>query len=191
MQLEIDCSWNEKKCRAKQKIHFDYRPKTLFCLPQEKIELLQTLGQNAHLEGPRVLEELDALVKQYPKSLYAQLIYFQTLQFFEYQEEAHKLLSQMKNAFPGQVFVKCLLGEILFRSKREEEFPALFNHVEVLQGAFSRRRGFFFEEALFFHNLWGRYFFEKGDEIQAQKHTKFIFLIVNTLKNVQETALAL
>ena len=45
MKLEIDLSWKEKQFRAKHVIRFDYRPKNLFAMPDEKVSFLQKLGQ--------------------------------------------------------------------------------------------------------------------------------------------------
>jgi hypothetical protein len=185
MKLELECTWNDKKNKAKQRIHFDFRPKSIFNLPEEKIVLIQKTAHNAHLEGPPVLKVLEKLTRQFPKSLYARLHYFKILHFFEYFEEAEDLFTTMKRQFPEDVFTKCLIGQSLLSNKEYEKFQKLFNHIEVLKGVFPKRRDFYFEEALFFHNLWGQFFFETGNGLQAGKHKKIILLILNTLQNCQ------
>ena len=169
-------------------IYFDYQPKVLFKLPTEKIKLLYKLAKDAPIEGPSILKDLQNLAQKYPKSLYCSFIYYQTLCFFEYFDEADKILAKMKKNFLEQVFVKCIMAEALLEKKDYKKFSSLFKHIEVLKGAFSKRRDFYFEEALFFHNLWGRYFFENKDEFQAQKHKKMILLIMNTLNSYKAVA---
>lgn len=56
---------------------------------------------------------------------------------------------------------------------------------EVLKALFPKRKFFQYEEALYFHDLWLHYFKEIGNEIQAQKRYRFIFLIMNTLQSTQ------
>lgn len=185
MKLEVDCTWNDKQNRAKIKIHFDHRPKVIFNLPTKKINLLQKLTKNLHVDDSFVLENLKIIAKKYPKSLYAQVSYYKTLQFFKYFKKANRVLSKIKKLFPNQVFIKCIIGESLLENKKYEDFPFVFNNSEVMKGVFTRRNIFFFEEALFFHYVWGRYFFEIGNESQVQKHKKFIMLIMNTVKNYQ------
>lgn len=185
MKLELECTWNNKKNKAKQRIHFDYQPKSIFGAPIEKVLLIQKLVNDARLGGPSVLKEIEALVEEFPKSLYLSYNNFKILQFFEYTDEANSLFSKMKKRFPGEVFIKCINAESLLINKEYEQFSELFNHIEVLKGAFPKRRDFYFEEALFFHHLWGRYFFERGDELQADKHKRLIQVIMNTLQNCQ------
>ncbi len=185
MKLELDCTWDNKKNRAKQRIQFDYLPKSIFGMPVDKITLIQKLAQRAHVEGPSILKDIEEISNQFPKSLYALLNYYKTLQFFEYLEEVDEVFIKMKKLFPEEIFTKCIASELLLNNKEYEKFPEIFNHIEVLKGAFPKRRDFFFEEALFFHNLWGRYLFETGNGFQAEKHKKLILLIVNTLQNYQ------
>lgn len=185
MKLELECTWNNKKNKAKQRIHFDYLPKSIFGLPVEKILLTQKLVHDAKTSGPAVLKEIHDLVEEHPKSLYLSFNYFKTLQFFEYLDEADALFAKMKKLFPGEVFIKCIIGESLLINKDYENFSEVFNQIEVLKGAFLKRKDFYFEEALFFHHLWGRYFFETGNELQADKHKRLILLIMNTLQNCQ------
>ena len=185
MKLHLNCTWNNEKNRAKQIIHFDYAPKAIFGMPVEKIPLLQKLIKNIAIEGVSVLKDIEKLAEQFPKSLYILLNYYKALQFFKYLDEAKQVLTKIENKFPDEVFTKCLLGESFLLNKKYEAFPVVFNHIEVLKGAFIKRREFFFEEALFFHNLWGRYFFETGNEIQANKHRNLILFIMNMLQNYQ------
>lgn len=185
MKLELDCTWNDKKDRAKQRIRFDYYPKAIFKLPIEKITMIQELAQKAPTEGPSTLKAIEELTRKFPKSLYALLNYYKVLNFFEYLDEASGVFIKMKELFPEEVFIKCIDGEFLLNKKEYKKFTELFNNIEVLKGAFPKRSDFFFEEAIFFHNLWGRYFFETGDGFQAEKHKKLIILIMNTLQNFQ------
>lgn len=184
MKLEVDCTWNEKRHRAKLVICFDYCPKSLFSMPNEIISRVQKLSQSAANSGPPVLEELKLLHQRYAKSPYLAFIYWQTLEFFQYDDEADQLLAQLARRFPEQPLTKCALANQLIKDKKYQAFASVFNHIEVLKGAFPKRRFFFFEEALCFHHLWGRYSFETGNEVQCEKHKKFLFLIMNTLKSL-------
>ncbi len=181
MKLEVDCSWNKAKEKAKQTIHFDYLPKSIFCMPEEKILALQDLHHTAHLEGPIILDKLQHFLSSHPDSLYALVIYYQILQFFGYVEDGKKLLNIMKKQFSGEVFVECMLAKELLEQGKVDQFFFFFGRTEVLQGVFPKRSGFFFEEALFFHHLWMRYFSIKGNLCQLQKHQQFINLMMNTL----------
>lgn len=185
MKLEIECTWNEKRNKAKQVIRFDYRPKSLFCLPDEKIKLMQTLTRKASQEGPSTLDELKTIKIQHPNSLYANFLYYQTLAFFEYHEESEELLSELQDRFPEEVLTKCLVSNLLLKDKKYDKFSAFFQKTEVLKGIFSKRKLFFYEEALFFHSLWANYFEGVKNEIQFEKHSRFIFLILNTLQSFQ------
>ncbi len=190
MKLELDCSWNDKKNRAKQSIHFDYRPKSIFMMPDDKISLIQKLSQTARAKEPSAIKNIEELVKQFPKSLYALVNYYKVLQFFEFLDESRQVFSNIEKRFPREVFTRCIIGKFLLSSKRYQEFSQIFNRIEVLKGAFPERRMFFFEEALFFHNLWGLYWFEIGDEIQSEKHKRLFLFIMNTLQNFQLAAVS-
>ncbi|MCI5052803.1 MAG: hypothetical protein MRY21_06695 [Simkaniaceae bacterium] len=185
MKLELDCTWNENKNRAKQSIHFDYRPKSLFSMPDEQVFELQKLAHSLPQATPEVIGQIEALLKKYPKSLYAQVNYYQVLLFFELIEDAEEISKQLQKEHPDALFTKCILGGELLSKKQYDRFPQLFNHIEVLKGAFPKRRSFFYEEALNFHNLWGRYFLETGNGAQADKHKKLLVFIMNTLQSCQ------
>jgi hypothetical protein len=183
LKLEVECTWNEKRNKAKQTIRFDYAPKSIFCMPDEKVHYLRTLSQTAGESGPSVLKDLKSLKEQFPKSLYAGVIYYQTLEFFEYLEEAEEVLLELKKHFPQQVFLRCFLAKKLLKNSEHEAFTDFFQNIEVLKGVFPKRKLFFFEEALFFHNLWVYHFEKMGDGLQSEKHQRFILLIMNTLQS--------
>jgi len=183
MKLEVECTWNEKRNKAKQIIHFDFLPKSIFSMPKEKILCLQQLLEQAAERGPPVLGELQDLRKRYPKSLYADFIYYRALEFFELTDESAELFSEIQERYPQQVLTKCILANRLIKQGKWDEFPALFDHVEALKGAFPKRKAFFCEEALFFHHLW-IYFYEKdGNGIQGEKHKRFFLLITQMLQS--------
>jgi len=188
VKLEIECTWNEKQNKAKQVIHFDYLPKSIFSMPDDKIAFAQKLFQTAGIEGPSALEELKALKDQFPKSLYANFVYLRSLIFFQYLEEAEEYIEKLTKRFPHQPLLLCSIASDLLNDKSYKKFVSLFNNIEVLKGAFPKRRKFFFEEALFFHNLWGRYWFETGNELQSEKHKKMISLVLNTMQTFQIAA---
>ncbi|MCH9621661.1 MAG: hypothetical protein S4CHLAM20_10860 [Chlamydiia bacterium] len=185
MKLELDCSWNKNKNKAKVQIIFDYRPKSLFNLPISKIHRLKELAQNSNASS---LDEIKELIRQYPKSPYLLMHYYNALRSFKRPHEAADAFNKMVTLFPDQVFTKCMLGEIRLKQKEYKRLSSLFNDIEVLKGAFPKRRIFFFEEALCFHNLWGCYHFETGNKEQAEKHKKLFMFILNTAKNLSNKA---
>ncbi|MCH9630456.1 MAG: hypothetical protein S4CHLAM37_04560 [Chlamydiia bacterium] len=185
MKLEVDCSWNEGKNKAKQTICFNHTPEDLFRMPEEKIAEIQALSQNAPTDGPKALEAIHKLKKEFPKSLYAAIIYFQTLNFFEYTEEADALLKNLKKKYPNELLVKCSIANKLLKDNKIDEFFKFFSGLEVLIAAFPKRKEFFFEEALFFHDLWIHYYTRTGDEIQGEKHKKFNFMMLNTFQSAK------
>lgn len=81
MKLQLDCTWNDKKNRAKQTIHFDYCPKSIFGLPREKILLVQNFSQTAHLEGPAALKNIEELVRRFPKVF---MCYLTIIKFYRF-----------------------------------------------------------------------------------------------------------
>lgn len=181
MKLEVECTWNHKKNKAKQIIHFDHQPKSLFLMPSEKVYLLQALGIEAASNGPPILKELENIRDQFPNSPYANFCYHRALEFFEYFEESTLLFDQMKKAFPDEVFIKCILAKNFLQNKDHDKFLELFNNIEVLKGVFPKRLSFFCEEALYFHKLWLNYFHMTGDGIQEEKHKKFIVIIFDLI----------
>ncbi len=184
MKIELDCTWNNQKNRAKQSIYFTHRPKSIFQIPSEKILYIQNFLQEAPLQGPSSIKEMQAMAEKFPQSLYVQWSLYKLLQFFGYTKEAQELFSMIKKKFLGEVFPTCIEAEIALKEKRYEDFPRFFREIQVLKGAFPRRRSFFFEEVLLFHNLWGRYFFETGDALQADKHRKIIFTLMEVFQNL-------
>ena len=178
MKLEIECTWNEKKHKAKMTICFDSLPKTLFAMPPDQIRLIQKLGR----EGDKGLAQLKEIKMRYPRSLYATFVYFQALEFFKQQAEADQLFCEIQDKFPKEVLTRCMLAERALKQNQYEEFKAHFQGLEVLKPIFRYRKLFFFEEALFFHNLWVNYYIVKEQPFQQQKHLQFIRLIMNLLK---------
>ena len=188
MKLEVECTWNEGKDKAKQQIYFNAKPKYIFSLPDETIFEIQRLEYALGKEGPVELEKLETLAKEHPKSLFTLISYYQALRFFELFDDAEPELQKMKKNFPSQAFTKCCMAESLLDAKKLDDFPATFDGMEFLQRAFPKRREFFFREALFFHNLWGRYHLEMGNEFKTGKHRNFIMLIMNTFNSSQIAA---
>lgn len=182
MKLEVDCSWDEKRKKAKQIITFEYFPKNIFLMPNETISQLQKFGQTANLEGPPILDRIKAIMVQYPKSVYAAMIYYQTLEFFEYEDKAKSVFESIKKKFPKQVFTKLAIAKQMLKREEFDKFVAFFKKAEILKGVFPQRKLFFFEEVLFFHDLWIQYFGATRNEIQFNKHKNFNLLIINTLK---------
>ncbi|WP_420421159.1 hypothetical protein [Simkania sp.] len=183
MKLDLECTWNEKQKKVKQSIHFDFRPKSIFLMPDEVTARLQQLAHSIGVEGPRALEELKNSYEQYPKSVYAGYVYHRALIFFELFEEADELFQELRNRFEGQLLIKSILAYQFLREKKYADASAVFDGVEVLKGAFPRRKQFFFEEAFIFHHFWACYFLETGDELQSEKHQRLMFLITNTFKS--------
>ena len=149
-------------------------------MPKEEIRTLQALGGEAAHEGPPILLKLDDIRKKYPKSLYAQFVYFQTLYFFKFETEITKLAEILEKQFPDEVLVNCIKADLYLKERQFDLFLDCFSHAEALKGSFPKRRIFFFEEALFFHLLWGKYHAEKGDFFQHQKHVDFLQLLSKT-----------
>lgn len=183
MKLEVDCTWDNKQKKAKQSIHFDFRPKLIFSMPEQVASRLQELAHSIGVEGPTALEELKTSHEQYPKSVYAGYVYYRAFLFFELFEEADELFQQLRKRFNDQLLIKGILANQFLKDKNYKSAGAVFSDIEVLKGAFPRRKQFFFEEALVFHHFWGRYFFETGNELQSEKHQRFIFLITNTFQS--------
>ena len=188
MELELDCTWNEGKNKEKQIIHFNYKPYSLFEMPDEEIAALQKSCRAPHLQGPSLLEELAEVTKKYPKSLYALLMYHQSLKFFEFTDDADECRVSIDKKFSKQVFVKCMAAEEYIKEKRYNEFTSLFGGIEVLKGAFPQRKHFYYEEAMCFHSMWGQYFYQTGNEEQSQKHAKLLAMIANMAKSFQVLA---
>ena len=187
MKLEVDCTWNQGKNKAKLIIKYDFLPKKIFSMPEAEIIELQRLAQTAKLEGPNIFKKLKIFTEKYPKSLYANAILYQTLAFFEYEDEAILLFENIKKSFPKEVFTRCIEASYLLKNKKIEEFLKYFKNTEVLKGVFPRRNLFYFEEALFFHNLWIQYYSEIKDEIQMEKHKRFNLLMLNMLQSISLT----
>ena len=156
MKMEVDCTWQQKKKKAKVVINFTYTPKNIFLMPQDKILSLQDLAMNSFQMGPPVLKQLQSFIKQYPKSPYAYFAYYKTLDFFEYEEEAEAVFQMMQKKFSNQLFTRCIASGYLIKENKHQDFHDGFEGIEVLKGAFPNRREFFFEEALLFHNLWAK-----------------------------------
>lgn len=184
MKLEIDCSWNEGKNSAKETICFDHQPEGLFKMPKEKILEIQALSQAAPTSGPKALEEIKRIKEIFTDSLYATMIYYQTLCFFEFIEEAEQLLKVLKKKHPKELLIRCAIASKFLKEKKTEDFYNFFRGLEVLVAAFPERKEFFFEEALFFHDLWIHYHMLTGNEIQAERHKKFNLLLINTFKSM-------
>ena len=184
MKLEIECSWNNNKSRAMQIVRFDFLPKSVFAMPDEKALIARSLAEKLHTDGPPILDKILFLKEQYPKSLYLYFVYYSALSFFDYKEEIASLLLELQKKFPSQPFTKCIVGNELIKEEKYDEFSKLFNKIEVLKGVFPKRQAFNFEEVLCFHSLWLRYFEHQGDGFQYQKHQKFMGLVVNTYKSL-------
>lgn len=182
MQLEIDCTWNNKKNQAKILVMFDFLPKKLFSLPKEKIYLLHQLRGELPMGGPPVLDKIREFWERHPKSLYAAYVYYRALDFFELEEECWSLLREVQKRFPGELYTRCIEGALILKGGNLDHFWTFFDETEVLKGVFPKRKCFFVEEALFFHHLWIEYYSRKGDEQQYQQHDKFSMLIVQTLQ---------
>ncbi len=182
MKLEVDCSWNNKKNRAKLIICYKYVPKNIFLMPEEIIRKSQDLSFNGKQMGPPALKELKEIKEKYPKSLYAAFSYYKLLDFFEYEDEAEQLYNEVIKEFPSQVLTECLKANLFLVNHEYEAFKKIFNNVEVLKGSFPNRKMYYFEEVLFFHNLWAKYSYDMKNEVQQKKHLAFIQLILNTLQ---------
>lgn len=182
--LVVDCSWNEQKKRKKLLIHFDYLPKKVFSLPEEKIPELQHLLQRASEHDLDTLAECDAWQKAYPNSLYVWVISYQVVDLLGDESSLETIHEILLNHFSGEPFTKCLIAKKQLDEKDQKGFLKTLSH-EVLLPAFPKRKGFFFEEALFFHQLWFRYFSENGQVEKAQTQQQFLVLLVNTLKSFQ------
>lgn len=182
MKLSVECSWNDKKNKAKLIICYKYVPKSIFLMPVEIIRKAQDLSFNGRQMGPPALKELKEIKEKYPKSLYAAFSYYKLLDFFEYDDEAERLYNEIVKNFPSKVLTECLKANSLIIKQEYEKFKKIFNNIEVLKGVFPNRKMFYFEEALFFHNLWAKYYYDMKNEIQQQKHLAFTQLILNTLQ---------
>lgn len=180
MRLEVDCTWNQKKEKAKLVLVFDYAPEPLFSMPLDKIHLLKELAAQSMLEGPKVLPRMETIIKENPGSLYAVFIYFEVLNFLTLDKEAAALFKKLKKQWPQEVFTRCIQARTLLQQGKNADFFSYFKGIEVLKGVFVKRELFFFEEALFFHKLWAHYFHAERDEGMHQKHMQFIGLISNT-----------
>lgn len=180
MKIHLDCTWNESKDSGKITIHFGFKPKSLFCVEESEIRLMHSLMENLESKKPSALRAVKDLADKHKKSIYLNVSYYNALKEFERFSTAKNLLDQMEKDFPGQLFTKCLMGESFLMEENYEEFFALFNGKEVLKTAFPKRKSYFFEEAMCFHNLWGYYFFKKGNQDQASKHQKLLTFLHQT-----------
>ena len=120
MKLDLECSWNQKQKKVKQSIHFDFRPKLIFSMPDEVTTRLQQLMHSIGLEGPPALQELKSTYEQYPKSVYAGYVYHRALLFFELFEEADELYQELRSKFEDQLFIKSIEGYQLLKKKKSE-----------------------------------------------------------------------
>ncbi len=178
MRLSVDCTWNDKKERAKVVITFQNAPKTLFHhMKVADIARLKFLQSNCLLEGPQVLQEFERYTEKYPKSIYALYAHYQCLRSFELFEDAHDLFLQMKEKFPDQVFTQCIEAH---RSLEKKSFDDFFE-CEVLKGVFPRRKVFYYQEALLFHHVWRMYYQMKKKPSKSTSHDKFFALIEGML----------
>ena len=184
MKLEIDTYWNNQKQKGKLKINFGFGPKAIFGLSAKKLDTLQKITLN---KEHSILDQLEKFCFKNPNCLYALLFSYKTYLHYAQFNKAEEIFNKMNERFPEEVFTKCLVAERLLGKKKYPEFLALFNEIEAIKGAFYERKEFFYEEVLFFHNLWGRYHFENGHMEKAQKHKKFYEFIVNTLQNAQQS----
>lgn len=182
MQLVVDTSWNNQKNKAKVIITFENLPKSLFQIEKDDLVFLKTLEESFIFEGPNGLKKFEDICLKNPKSLYAKVAYFQAFRSFEFFEEALSLYQTIKEQFPNAILTKCIKGHYLVKDDKEEEFLKLFSNQEVLKAAFNKRKLFHYKEALFFHNAWLFYYGRNKNQIQAEKHAKFITLILHTLK---------
>ena len=188
MAISVDVSWNQGQSKGKLIIDFDYAPKKIFEMPPEQVFQMQQMAQGSGKDGPGVIEKYEAYRKAYPKSLYAMVLHFQVLEFFEMKKEAAELFKEMQQKFPGEVFTRCIAAEYMLKHKKLDDFPKAFRGVPVLKGAFPKRRRFFFEEVLMFHNLWGQFQTMKGDEKEAAKHAAMIQMVMQTFDSIQRAA---
>ncbi|MDN3507311.1 MAG: hypothetical protein P0S94_00140 [Simkaniaceae bacterium] len=185
MTISIDVSWNQGKSKGKLVIDYDYTPKKIFEMPPEKIFAMQKMAQDSAQEGPPIIAKYEAYRKAFPKSLYAMVMHFQVLEFFQMKKQAAEIFLEMKKKFPDEVFTRCIAAEYMLKHKKLDEFPKAFRGVPVLKGAFPKRRRFFFEEVLMFHNLWGQFQTMKGDDNETGKHAAMIQMVMETFESFQ------
>jgi hypothetical protein len=182
MELSLDCTWNNKKKKAKVVIVFEKKPESIFCLSDEIFLSLLNLEKKFLLDGPKTLEEFEKISKENPKSLYAKISFFNALRSFEFFEEALKLFEEIKKEFPKEVFTKSIEAHYFLENFQEEKFLKILPY-EVLKAVFPKRSIFYYKEALSFHSAWFGYFSIKKNQIQAQKHANMSNVIINTLKS--------
>lgn len=180
MKLDMECTWDQGKKITKQRIYFVYKPKKLFSMPEETTQKFQEIAADAAQIGPKSIDQIKQIHCQYPASLYATFIYCQTLQLFEDFEEADKIIAHMQIQFKDEIFTRCLVAEEWLKQRKYLEFRDAFNNIEVLGAACPQRKSFFFEEALFFHHLWARHYFETKNEFHFQKHAEVINMLMET-----------
>jgi len=180
MSLEIDCGFKNK--RKKVKITYEDLPSFLFSMDKDELLKLKSLEVNFLTEGPKSLKIFEKFYLDYPKSLYAAVIYFQALRTFEYFEEAKQLFNSIKKKFPNEIMTLCIDAHYALEEGNKEKFLKLFADKEILKIAFPKRSLYHYKEALCFHSMWAFYWkIEKNTE-QMAKHQKFIALLLNTLK---------
>jgi hypothetical protein len=180
MQLDMECKWDGGKITTKQRIYFMYKPKKLFSMPEEEIQRFQEIAADAAHIGPKSIEQIKEIHCQYPASLYATFIYCQTLQLFEDFEEADKIIEHMQTRFKDEILTRCLIAEEWLKQRKYQEFRNVFDKIEVLGAACPQRKSFFFEEALFFHHLWARHYFETKNQFHFEKHAEVIQMLMDT-----------
>lgn len=178
MQFEIDCTWKQKTRRAKLVICRGFRPKSLFAMPEAKIRTLQQLSLEAKRGKSSALFDLQTLKASYPKSVYAAFVLLLTYQAIGDQESAKQVFLDLVKQFPNEVITRCLQAGKTLRETNYDKFFEDFQGEEVLKGSFPKRRVFFIEEALLFHNLWVQYYDIKGQPTLSEKHKQFIALLL-------------
>jgi hypothetical protein len=183
MELQINCSWKEKTRSGTLFISYEQQPPSLFKLKKGQFEEIKALENQTVQIGQSLLPQWEKLYPSIQKSPYALFCYFKILRTFELYEKATDLFQIMKKKFPKEVFVKCIEGHYLLDEEKTEEFSHLFNKEDVLLGAFPKKSLFYYEEALFFHDAYHRYYEMQNDQAKIATHEKFIGVIMHGLQS--------
>jgi hypothetical protein len=178
MKLEVDCGLKNK--RKKVTITYENLPTSIFLIDEEEINHLRTLEQTFLMDGPDSLKEFEKIYIANPKSLYVATSYFQALRAFEFLEEAQALFKKIKQKFPQEILTNCIDAHYALEDGKEDNFIKQFKDKEILKIAFPKRSLYHYKEALAFHSMWSLYWNKQQNKIQAEKHIKFIALIMNT-----------
>lgn len=176
MQIEVECSWKNKTHKAKQVICLDLRPKKIFAMPSEKVALLQKLRTEI---DATTIGDITALKEQYPKSIYASFVEINALDDLEANRRSDVCFQKLLKDHSNETLTRCLYAGRLLKNTEYEKFAAYFEDTEVLKGVFPERKLFYIEEVMTFHQLWHHYFDIMGHPTQAEKHQKFLQMILS------------